>query len=56
MSDDTLKALRSAYRILFQSGLRLAEAVERIRAELGTHAEVQHLARFVTSSQRGICR
>jgi UDP-N-acetylglucosamine acyltransferase len=56
MSDETLKALRSAYRILFQSGLRLAEAVERIRSELGTHPEVEHLARFVTSSRRGICR
>ena len=55
-SDETLAALRAAYRILFQSGLRLADAVARMRAELGTHAEVEHLARFVTGSQRGICR
>jgi UDP-N-acetylglucosamine acyltransferase len=53
---ETLNALRSAYRILFQSGLRLADAVARLRAEFPDSREVAHLAAFVSSSARGICR
>ena len=56
MDEATLNALRAAYRILFQSGLRLADAVARLRAELPGSREVEHLAAFVSSSSRGICR
>jgi len=56
LSEATIETLRSAYRILFQSGLRLAEAVARLRATFPGSAEVEHLAAFVSRSQRGICR
>ena len=56
LGQETLNALRSAYRILFQSGLLLADAVARLRAEFPGSREVEHLAAFVSSSARGICR
>jgi UDP-N-acetylglucosamine acyltransferase len=48
-------ALRQAYRLLYQSGLKLEEALRRIEAEIAT-AEARHLVQFVRGSKRGICR
>jgi UDP-N-acetylglucosamine acyltransferase len=47
--------LKQAYRLLYRSGLKLAEALARIEAELpGEHT--QHLVDFIRSSKRGIAR
>ncbi len=47
--------LKSAYRILYRSGLKLSEAVERIETELdGEHT--RNLVAFIRVSKRGICR
>ena len=56
MSDEELDALRAAYRTLFQSGLRLAEALERARAEGAGSKAVAHLLDFIAASKRGFCR
>ena len=53
---ETIKALRRAYRTLFRSGLRQAEALERIRGEWGDRPEVERLAAFIESSKRGVAR
>lgn len=52
----TLAALRSAYRTMFRSGLRVQDALEAIRAESGDDPCVAHFAEFIERSQRGICR
>ncbi len=49
-----IAALKSAYRILYRSGLKLEEALIKIE-ELGTE-HARHLVRFVRGSKRGICR
>jgi UDP-N-acetylglucosamine acyltransferase len=54
--DDEISALRRAYRILFQSKLRLEDAVTRLRTELADSAEVAAVVRFIEGSKRGICR
>lgn len=56
MSDATIDTIRAAYRILFQSRLRLVDAVARLRAEYPGCAEVMRMADFVSASRRGICR
>lgn len=48
-------ALKTAYRLLYRSNLKLQEALERIEAEARTEHTL-HLVRFVRSSKRGICR
>ena len=54
-SAEEIAAIKSAYRILYRSGLKLAEALAKIEAEVpGEHA--RHLVEFVRSSKRGICR
>ena len=55
-SEATRQALDRSYRILFRDGLTVAEAAERMRAELPGIPEVEHLARFAETSVRGITR
>jgi UDP-N-acetylglucosamine acyltransferase len=50
-----IAALKKAYRILYRSGLKLADALARIEAEIAT-PEARHLVEFVRRSERGICR
>jgi UDP-N-acetylglucosamine acyltransferase len=54
--DDTVRKLKHAFHVLFQSKLRLEPACARVRAELGDCEEVARLLRFVESSERGFVR
>ena len=56
LDEDAVRAVRRAYRILFQSKLRLEDALARLRTELPDSREVAHMVRFIEGSQRGICR
>lgn len=55
-SDEGIQTLKRAYRIMFQSGLRVGEALARIRDELPDLPEVARFAHFIEQSQRGVCR
>jgi UDP-N-acetylglucosamine acyltransferase len=52
---EDIAALKAAYKILYRSGLKLKDAIERISSELNTE-HTRHLVKFIESSQRGICR
>jgi UDP-N-acetylglucosamine acyltransferase len=45
--------IKAAYRLLFRSGLRRAEAIARIEAEYSSEHTL-HLLQFIASSKRGI--
>ncbi len=51
-----LRALHQAYRLMFQSGMRVVDAAARIRAELPGLAEVERFVAFIEASTRGVCR
>jgi UDP-N-acetylglucosamine acyltransferase len=52
---EEIAALKTAYRILYRSGLKLGDAVGRIEKEVpGEHS--RELVRFIRASKRGICR
>jgi len=55
-SAGTIAALRKAYRIVFRSGLRLEDAVARVRSEVPGGPEVDHFLAFALASQRGLTR
>ena len=55
LSAKQIAALKLAYRLLYRSGLKLENALQRIEAEVGG-AEAAHLVKFIRASQRGICR
>jgi UDP-N-acetylglucosamine acyltransferase len=52
---EDIAALKTAYKILFRSYLKLEDALKRIESELDTE-HTWHLVKFVRSSKRGICR
>ena len=55
-SEEQISRVKDAYRILFRSKLGLNEAVAKLRAEHGGHAEIDELLEFIQSSKRGITR
>jgi UDP-N-acetylglucosamine acyltransferase len=56
-SEETLRALKRAYRIIFRSGLALEKAIKQLEsAEVGQTPEVQHLLQFIQQTKRGISR
>ncbi|MEW6170258.1 MAG: acyl-ACP--UDP-N-acetylglucosamine O-acyltransferase [Candidatus Omnitrophota bacterium] len=56
IKEEAIKDLRKAYRIIFQSGLLISSAVEKIQKELPNHAEIKHLVEFIKNSKRGISK
>lgn len=53
-SEEVCRALKSAYQILFQSGLNVTQGLERAEGEVEQLPEVRHLLTFIRSSERGI--
>ncbi|MGE4298701.1 MAG: acyl-ACP--UDP-N-acetylglucosamine O-acyltransferase [Desulfovibrionaceae bacterium] len=54
VSQDTIRALRSAYKRLFRSELPRQEALEEVEYEWGQHPEIKALVDFVRNSERGV--
>lgn len=54
--EETIAAIKRAYRLLYLAGLPRAEALERLRTQAGDRPELAALADFVAASQRSIVR
>lgn len=54
-SEQTIEALRQAYKLVYKSGLRLSEATEQL-TQMSTNHEVRHFLDFIKQSERGIVR
>ncbi|MEW6330054.1 MAG: acyl-ACP--UDP-N-acetylglucosamine O-acyltransferase [Pseudomonadota bacterium] len=54
-SEQSIEALRQAYKLVYKSGLRLSEATEQL-TQLATNTEVRHFLDFIKQSERGIVR
>ena len=56
-SEETLRSLKKAYRLLFRSKLPLTKAVQCVLGdEIASVPEVAHLMDFIRHSERGVCR
>jgi len=55
-SDEVIRSLKKAYKILFMSDLKLVDALAKLKAEIVGCAEVDTLVSFIEKSERGICR
>ncbi len=56
LSEAEVASIRTAHKIIFRRNLTVAEATAAIRSELPSNAHLEHLIRFVESSERGITR
>ena len=54
ISKESIKELNHAFKILFNSGLTVKHALERIEKEVKQTCEVSHLVNFIKTSERGI--
>jgi len=55
-TEETMVALKQAYRVIFRSGLNVSQAVSRIRKNGRLTPEVSEVLAFIEKSERGILR
>ena len=55
-STKTRSQIKHAFHLIFQSKLRLEEALAKVDEEIGAVPEVERLVRFLRKSERGFCR
>lgn len=56
IAKDSIKQLNRAFKILFNSGLSLKHALEKLEHEMELTDELTYLINFIKNSQRGISR
>jgi len=54
--EESQNILKKAYRIIFRQNLTVQQALEKIKIELPSCPEIEHLTAFIASSERGITR
>jgi UDP-N-acetylglucosamine acyltransferase len=55
-NEETMRAIKEAYRLIYRSKLNVQQAVEQMRADLPDLPEIEQIIAFVTSSPRGIIK
>jgi UDP-N-acetylglucosamine acyltransferase len=55
-SEEQIRNIREAYRIVYRCDLKLADAMEKLRALGATQPEVRFFAEFIASSTRSLVR
>ena len=55
-TDETIAALKEAYRIVFRSSLLLTAAIRKVEQEVEDLPEVRQFLDFIRKSEKGICR
>lgn len=53
-SEETIRVLEKAMRILLRSGLNTSQAAKRLEGDMGDHGEVRYLLDFLARSDRGV--
>jgi len=54
--EESQNILKKAHRIIFRQNLTVHQALEKIKTELPSCPELEHLTAFIASSERGITR
>lgn len=55
-SEEVLRDIKQAYKLMFRSNLRQEEALERITAEISDAPEIRAFVDFIRASERGVAR
>ena len=54
---ETIEAIHNAYRIIYQQGLNVSQAIAAIKeSEIASNPQVQYIVDFISRSKRGIIR
>ena len=55
-SNELIENIHNTYRIIYQSGKNVTEALKQVREEITMTPEIEYIVSFIESSQRGIIR
>ncbi len=55
-SDDQIRNIKEAYRIVYRSGLQRSEALEKLQARACEQPEIAPMIKWIQASERGLCR
>ena len=55
-SNELIEKIHNTYRIIYQSGKNVTEALKQVREEIPMSPEIEYIVSFIESSQRGIIR
>mgnify|MGYP003305311298 CR=1 FL=1 len=55
-SNELIENIHNAYRIIYQSGKNVSEALKQVREEIPMTPEIEYIVSFIEGSQRGIIR
>lgn len=56
VSPEARRRIGEAVKLLLSAGLNTTQALDRVRAELGGHPEIDYLVEFVAASERGVVK
>jgi UDP-N-acetylglucosamine acyltransferase len=55
-SEEAIRSIKNAYKVIFRSGLRMEEALEQVAEDAARFPELALFVDFIKGSQRGIAR
>src|SRR4249920_3882189 len=55
-SPEKIKPIKEAFRLIYRGKMNTGQALDAVRQQLGTSAEVQSILQFIAESERGITR
>lgn len=55
-TDDTIAALKQAYKIIFRRGLTVTVAIDQLKPRVKQHQEIQNMIDILVQSERGVVR
>jgi UDP-N-acetylglucosamine acyltransferase len=55
-AEETMRIIKEAYRLIYRSRLNLQQAIEQMRSDLPSVAELEQLIDFISNSPRGIIK
>ena len=55
-SNELIENIHNAYRIIYQSGKNVSEALKQVREEIPMTPEIEYIVSFIEDSKRGIIR
>ncbi len=55
-SNERIENIHNAYRIIYQSGRNVSDALKEVRSQVPPSKEIEYILSFIENSQRGIIR
>ena len=55
-SNELIENIHNTYRLIYQNGLNVSEALEKVKKEIPSSQEIEYIINFIKNSERGIVR